>query len=326
MCCFCLWLLGALVVAALLYTGMRQEIRKLTRNLAADLELVVEKNTKIAELQAKLDKLETKIFGTWGANHVRQLEADKAKTSEEMNRLRQKAEQFMGEILAHKQTIRRLQEEQSMDSNHPELKRVRAECQRAIENLRVAHHQTVLGLEAQIVKMQPLQARYAHAEQEIRRLQVQLARCGATQNPINQREIRALRDRCSAYENDIRILQGNCTAYENDIRTLQGNCVWYEQELGRLRAAGVAQGPANVEAIPKSEFIARFIRMFFKGADDKESFKKITTFFFGRQFDQTTSRKVIYRKLSLHVHPDQNHGQDSELMTEVAKFLNSLKD
>lgn len=312
MCCFCLWLLGALVVAALLYTGMRQEIRKLTRNLAADLELVVEKNTKIAELQAKLDKLETKIFGTWGASHVRQLEADKAKTSEEMNRLRQKAEQFMGEILAHKQTIRRLQEEQSMDSNHPELKRVRAECQRAIENLRVAHHQTVLGLEAQIVKMQPLQARYAHAEQEIRRLQVQLARCGAAQNPINQREIRALRDRCSAYENDIRILQGNC--------------VWYEQELGRLRAAGVAQGPANVEAIPKSEFIARFIRMFFKGADDKESFKKITTFFFGRQFDQTTSRKVIYRKLSLHVHPDQNHGQDSELMTEVAKFLNSLKD
>jgi chromosome segregation ATPase len=300
------------VVAALLYTGMRQEIRKLTRNLAADLELVVEKNTKIAELQAKLDKLETKIFGTWGASHVRQLEADKAKTSEEMNRLRQKAEQFMGEILAHKQTIRRLQEEQSMDSNHPELKRVRAECQRAIENLRVAHHQTVLGLEAQIVKMQPLQARYAHAEQEIRRLQVQLARCGAAQNPINQREIRALRDRCSAYE--------------NDIHTLQGNCMWYEQELGRLRAAGVAQGPANVEAIPKSEFIARFIRMFFKGADDKESFKKITTFFFGRQFDQTTSRKVIYRKLSLHVHPDQNHGQDSELMTEVAKFLNSLKD
>ena len=300
------------MVAALLYTGMRQEIRKLTRNLAADLELVVEKNTKIAELQAKLDKLETKIFGTWGASHVRQLEADKAKTSEEMNRLRQKAEQFMGEILAHKQTIRRLQEEQSMDSNHPELKRVRAECQRAIENLRVAHHQTVLGLEAQIVKMQPLQARYAHAEQEIRRLQVQLARCGAAQNPINQREIRALRDRCSAYE--------------NDIHTLQGNCMWYEQELGRLRAAGVAQGPANVEAIPKSEFIARFIRMFFKGADDKESFKKITTFFFGRQFDQTTSRKVIYRKLSLHVHPDQNHGQDSELMTEVAKFLNSLKD
>ena len=100
----------------------------------------------------------------------------------------------------------------------------------------------------------------------------------------------------------------------------------YQQELGRLHAAGVAQGPANVEAIPKSEFIARFIRMFFKGADDKESFKKLTTFFFGRQFDQTTSRKVIYRKLSLHVHPDQNHGQDSELMTEVAKFLNSLKD
>jgi hypothetical protein len=198
---------------------------------------------------------------------------------------------------------------------------VRAECQRAIENLRVAHHQTVLGLEAQIVQMQPLQARYKLAQQEIHRLQVQLERCGAAQN---QRQIKALRDRCSAYENDIRILQGHCMAYENDIRALRDSCVQYQQELGRLHAAGVAQGPANVEAIPKSEFIARFIRMFFKGKTDRESFSKTVAFFLGRNLNDTDALEAINRRLARRIHTDKNLDLDHELMTAVNQFVNGL--